>query len=208
MTFPAAAMQFYAELRLNNSREFWAEHKPRYEADVRAPIEQVAAGLADEFGEAKVYRPYRDLRFRKDKTPYKTHQGAHIRCAPGCGWYTEVNADEFVAGGGFYHAGPEGLAAIRAAIDDEHRGAELIGIIDELTANGWQVFGERVKTAPRGYTVRHPRIELLRHKSLFVLHEIEPHITGVDAATGRIAELWRQTSPLVAWQAEVLRTAT
>lgn len=205
MSFPAEAMQFYAELRLDNSREFWTANKARYDAEVRGPIERIAAGLADEFGESKVYRPYRDLRFRKDKTPYKTHQGWHVRRAPACGWYAEVNADEFVAGGGFYHAEPEALAAVRAAIDNERRGEQLRAIIDELQATGWQVLGDRIKTAPRGYDKAHPRIELLRHRSLFVLHEIEPDVLGEDAVIARVAELWRETAELVAWQSEVLQ---
>lgn len=205
MSFPAEAMQFYAELRLDNSREFWTANKTRYDAEVRGPIERIAAGLADEFGESKVYRPYRDLRFRKDKTPYKTHQGWHVRRAPACGWYAEVNADEFVAGGGFYHAEPEALAAVRAAIDNERRGEQLRAIIDELQATGWQVLGDRIKTAPRGYDKAHPRIELLRHRSLFVLHEIEPDVLGEDAVIARVAELWRETAELVAWQSEVLQ---
>lgn len=203
--FPEAALDFYDDLEIDNSKVFWDAHKDTYRDAVAAPMAALCAGLAAEFGEAKAFRPYRDVRFSKDKTPYKTHQGWHVRRAPACGWYAEVNADEFVAGGGFYHAEPEALAAVRAAIDNERRGEQLRAIIDELQATGWQVLGDRIKTAPRGYDKAHPRIELLRHRSLFVLHEIEPDVLGEDAVIARVAELWRETAELVAWQSEVLQ---
>lgn len=205
MGFPAEAMAFYDELRLDNSREFWLANKDRYDAQVRGPIEQIAAGLSGEFGESKVYRPYRDVRFRADKSPYKLHQGAHVSIAPACGWYLEVNAEYFAAGGGFYHADSEALARLRKAIAEPRGGAQLERILEKLAAGGWQLLGDRVKTAPRGYSASDPRIELLRHKSLYVLHEVEPEHVGVEQATARVAQLWREVRPLLEWVAPKLR---
>lgn len=207
MTFPDDAMAFYAELRLDNTREFWQANKARYEAQVRAPVEAIAAGLADKFGAAKVYRPHRDLRFSADKTPYKTHQGAQVSTGPACGWYFEVNADDFVAGGGWYHAEPQTLAAYRAAVDDELTGTRLARIVAGLEKSGWQVLGDQLKTAPRGYPVDHPRIRLLRHKSLYLLHEVSPESAGTQQATAEIAGLWDAVAPLLRWFEPVLRAA-
>ena len=74
-----------------------------------------------------MFRPYRDVRFAKDKTPYKTHQGAFVPAGPATGWYVEVSARGVRTGAGFYEASSPRLAAIRAAIDDDRRGPELSG---------------------------------------------------------------------------------
>ncbi len=204
MSFPNEAMQFYFDLRADNSREFWAANKHRYERHVREPLTEVMAGLAEEFGPAKIYRPYRDLRYSEDKTPYKTHQGAYVGTAPACGWYVEVNADEMSAGGGFYHADARGLAAYRQAVDDRRRGTELQAIVDRLVADGWQVVGEQLKRSPRGYPADHARVDLLRHKWLYVVHEIDPNAPSLAAVTEQVAERWRAARPLVAWASDVL----
>lgn len=198
-TFPQAAMQFYEELRLTNTRDFWLANKERYDGDVRATLTRVAEGLKDEFGEAKVYRPHRDVRFSKDKTPYKTHQGAYVGLAPACGFYVEVNAEEAFAGAGFYRAEPEALARFRRAIDDERSGAQLEALVQGLEDDGWLVSGDTLRTAPRGFTKEHPRIGLLRHKSLSAMREVTA--TGLDAFTEQVREIWRGATPLVDWLA-------
>ena len=80
--FPEAALDFYDDLEIDNSKVFWEAHKDTYATAVRAPMTDLMAELADEFGAAKIFRPHRDVRFSKDKTPYKTHQGAFIATAP------------------------------------------------------------------------------------------------------------------------------
>ena len=204
MSFPTAAMGFYRELRQDNTREFWAANKHRYETEVRGPVSELGALLRDEFGGVHVFRPYRNLRFHRDQPPYKVHQGAYVATAPACGWYLEINADEFIAGAGFYHADPGPLARLRALIDTERGGRRLAGLCAGLTATGWQLCGDRVQTAPRGYSQDHPRIELLRHKTLWVAHEVEPGYSGVPAVAGRVAELWREARPLLDWLSPVL----
>lgn len=204
MSFPLDAMALYVDLTADNSREFWAANKARYDVAVKAPMAEMVALLSDEFGPGKLYRPNRDVRFSADKSPYKTHQGASVLTAPACGWYLELNADEIAAGGGFYHAEPAALARFRAAIDDRRSGAALQEIMAGLIASGWQVGGDLVATAPRGYSKDHPRIELLRHKSLYVADEVDPGLDGVERVAARIAELWRTTRPLVEWCSRAL----
>ena len=205
MSFPEEAMAFYDELRLDNSREFWLPNKERYDTHVRGPIERMAAALEPEFGPAKVYRPYRDVRFREDKSPYKLHQGAHVPTAPACGWSLEVNAEYFGAGGGFYHADAAGLASFRKAVANPRTGRQLEKLLAEVAADGWQLLGDQVKTAPRGYTKDDPMIDLLRYKTLYVLHEVEPEHSGVEQATARVAELWGAVRPLLDWISPKLR---
>jgi uncharacterized protein (DUF2461 family) len=70
--FPVAALDFYDDLELDNTKSFWAAHKEVYESAVRAPMTALVTALEDEFGKAKVFRPYRDVRFAKDESPVIT----------------------------------------------------------------------------------------------------------------------------------------
>ncbi len=198
--FPAAALDFYDDLELDNTRSFWEAHQQSYAEHVRAPMVALTEALEPEFGPAKVYRPYRDVRFSKDKTPYKEHQGAIVSTAPATGWYVQVAAPGVRVGAGSYRADPPDLARIRAAIDTEHSGLELERILRRLTKAGFEVGGERVKTTPRGWAADHPRIDLLRHRSLFVgrSYGFEPFVHTPELLD-RVRDDWRRLRPLVQW---------
>ena len=113
--FPVAALDFYDDLEVDNTRSFWEKNKHVYDESVKAPMQALIEALAKEFApdeqSAKIFRPYRDVRFAKDKTPYKTHQGAFVRVADATGWYVEVSPRGVRTGGGFYHAEAPRLAA-------------------------------------------------------------------------------------------------
>ena len=201
--FPVAALDFYDDLEVDNTRAYWEKHKDVYTESVKAPMAALCAALAPEFGEAKVFRPYRDVRFAKDKTPFKTHQGAFVPAGPATGWYVEVSARGVRTGAGFYEASSPRLASIRAAIDDDRRGPELERLLAGLTADGWDVGGERLKTSPRGYPADHPRIGLLRHKSMTVgrSHGFEP-VVHTPELLDVVRDDWRALRPFVEWVAE------
>ena len=201
--FPVAALDFYDDLEVDNTKSFWEAHKAVYTEAVKAPMTALTEALAGEFGTAKVFRPYRDVRFAKDKTPYKTHQGAYVAVAPATGWYVEVSARGVRTGAGFYEASSAGLAAVRAAIDDERTGAELERIVGDLEKDGWTVGGETLKTTPRGYDQEHPRIALLRHKSLTLTrsHGFEP-VIHTPGLLDVVRDDWRTLRPFVDWVAE------
>ena len=154
--FPEAALDFYDDLELDNTKSFWEAHKHVYESAVRDPMLALTASLAEEFGSAKVFRPYRDVRFAKDKTPYKTAQGAFVSVGPATGWYVEIGSPGVRVGGGYYHAGGPDLARIRTAIDTEHSGEELVRIVEGLQSDGFEIRGEQLKTSPRGYSAGPP----------------------------------------------------
>jgi uncharacterized protein (TIGR02453 family) len=201
--FPVAALDFYDDLEVDNTRAYWEKHKDVYTESVKAPMAALCAALAPEFGEAKVFRPYRDVRFAKDKTPFKTHQGAFVPAGPATGWYVEVSARGVRTGAGFYEASSPRLASIRAAIDDDRRGQELERLLTLLAADGWDVAGERLKTTPRGYPADHPRIGLLRHKSMTVgrSHGFEP-VVHTPELLDVVRDDWRALRPFVEWVAE------
>ncbi|MEU4393971.1 DUF2461 domain-containing protein [Kribbella sp. NPDC023855] len=198
--FPAAALDFYDDLEMDNSKTFWTANKHIYEESVRAPMVALLAGLEEEFGPAKIFRPYRDVRFAKDKTPYKTAQGAFVAVGPSTGYYVQVAAPGVRVGAGFYEAPSDRLARIRTAIDDERRGNELAKLLADLQAEGWTLGGDKLKTTPRGYDATHPRIDLLRHKSITLgkSYGFEP-IIHTPALLDEIRDAWRATTPFLDW---------
>jgi uncharacterized protein (TIGR02453 family) len=197
---PVAALDFYDDLEVDNTKSFWAEHKDTYETAVRGPMTELARALEDEFGVAKVFRPYRDVRFAKDKTPYKTHQGVFVPRGPSTGYYVEVAAPGVRVGVGFYEASGPRLTRIREAMAEERRGTELERVLATLAGAGWTVGGEKLKTSPRGYDADHPRIDLLRHKSLTLgkAYGFEPFIHTPELLD-RVREDWREATPFVDW---------
>ncbi|MGB6247146.1 DUF2461 domain-containing protein [Gordonia sp. (in: high G+C Gram-positive bacteria)] len=204
--FPEAALDFYDDLEIDNSKVFWEAHRDVYRDSVAAPMAALTDELAEEFGDAKAFRPYRDVRFAKDKTPYKTHQGAFVAMGPATGYYVEVAAPGVKVAAGFYHADAETLALIRRAIDDDLHGSELERIVATLVRKGWEVGGDRVKTAPRGWSTDHPRIDLLRHRSLTVSRDYGfDEIIHTPELADQIRRHWREARPLVDWV--VRRTA-
>ncbi|MDF0530117.1 DUF2461 domain-containing protein [Tsukamurella sp. 8F] len=201
--FPEAALDFYDDLEVDNSKTFWEAHKEVYRTAVAAPMTALLDDLADEFGAAKIFRPYRDVRFSKDKTPYKTHQGAFVAVGPATGYYVQLGAAGVRVGAGFYEANADRLAFLRRAIDDERHGPALEQVIAKLRRQGWEIGGDTLKTAPRGWDTGHPRIELLRHRSLVASRDYGfGEIIGSPALVDRIRKHWRQTRPLLDWVVE------
>src|SRR6188768_1496817 len=107
----------------------------------------LTASLAEEFGPAKVFRPYRDVRFAKDKTPYKTHQGAFVAAGPSTGWYVEISARGTRSGAGFYDASGPRLAALRQAMAHDLHGPRLEKVLARLADQGFEISGDRLKTS-------------------------------------------------------------
>ena len=201
--FPEAALDFYDDLEMDNTKSFWQAHKHVYEDAVRAPMLALTGALAEEFGQAKVFRPYRDVRFAKDKTPYKTGQGAIVNVGAATGYYVEIAAPGVRVGGGYYHAGGPDLSRIRTAIDAEHSGEELERLVEGLRAKGFEIRGEQLRTSPRGYAADHPRIDLLRYKSMSLgkSYGFDKVIHGPELLD-RVREDWRSLRPLVEWVRE------
>ena len=198
--FPVAALDFYDDLELDNTRSFWAARKSVYDEAVRAPMTALVDALSEEFGPGKVFRPYRDVRFSKDKKPYKDHQGAFVAAGPSTGWYVEVGAPGVRVGAGFYHAEADRLAAFRAAIAHDRTGPELERILRGLARRGWTRGGERLKTTPRGWSADHPRIDLLRHKSLALSRSYGfDEVVHQPALLDEVRRDWRAARPLVEW---------
>jgi uncharacterized protein (TIGR02453 family) len=160
--WPESALHFFEGLEADNSKAYWLDHKEVYEHDVRAPMEALLAELRDDFGAARLLRPYRDTRFSRDKSPYKTAAAAMI----GDG-YVQLSGDGLLAGVGTYHMTTDQLARFRAAVAADGAGRRLQKVVEVLRKSGLSVHAmETLKSAPKGYPKEHPRIELLRLKGL------------------------------------------
>ena len=150
--WPAEALEFYEGLEADNSKAYWTAHKAVYEEMVLGPMAELLEELAPEFGEPKIFRPYRDIRFSKDKSPYKTHIGAII----GDG-YIQLSANGLAAGSGMYGMAPDQLDRYRQAVAGDKTGEELERVISGIERQEIAVHGHDVlKTAPRGYPGRPP----------------------------------------------------
>ncbi len=203
MTFrgwPDEAIDFWDGLDEDNTKAYWTAHKGQYDEHVRAPMDALLSELAPEFGAAKVFRPYRDVRFAKDKTPYKDHIGAVCTDDEGRVNYVQLGAAGLMAGGGAYALEPAHLERVRRAIADDRTGAGLEAIVAAMAKKGVRLGGDALKTAPRGYDREHPRIELLRMKSFYGFTEwpVEPWLATTKAKT-RIVAVWRACRPLHDW---------
>jgi uncharacterized protein (TIGR02453 family) len=177
--FPKEGLAFLRSLKRNNNREWFQEHKSIYENVVKQPMSELVEALAVDFEKfapemlaspkASVYRIYRDTRFSKDKTPYKTHAAAvfpHrvLEKHGGAGFYLHISTTELLIGGGVYMPLPEDLNAIRRHIEENPK--SFIKIVESKKFR--QMFGalggEQLSRVPRGFTADHPAADYLRHK--------------------------------------------
>jgi uncharacterized protein (TIGR02453 family) len=194
--FPAEALIFFEGLEADNSKAYWTDHRDTYDKAVRGPMLALLAALEPEFGDSHLFRPHRDVRFSKDKSPYKTAIGAHT----GRGGYLQVSANGLMVAAGYWQTASDQVERLRAAVADDRDGPKLEALVDGLRTAGYEVSGTRLKTRPRGYDADHPRIELLRYKTLTVHREFgEPPWLAEPAVLERVAEAWREMRVLTDW---------
>jgi uncharacterized protein (TIGR02453 family) len=194
--WPVEAVEFYEGLAADNTKSYWQEHRATYERCVKAPMEELLAELADDFGAGRVFRPYRDTRFSRDKAPYKLNCAASLP-----GGYVSLSADGLFAGSGLYMPDPEHLRRFRVAVDDEASGSELASIVTTLRDDGYEVGAhEALKTAPKGYPKDHPRIELLQQKGIVMSRSWPVQAwLGTRQAKDRVVACLQAARPLNAW---------
>jgi uncharacterized protein (TIGR02453 family) len=194
--FPTEALIFFEGLEADNSKAYWTDHRETYERAVRTPMLAMLAVLEPEFGESHVFRPYRDVRFSRDKSPYKTAIGAHCDR----GGYVQVSAKGLMAATGFWQTATDQVERLRAAVADDVQGPALETVVDGLREAGYEVSGTQLKTRPRGYDADHPRVELLRYKTLTAHREFgEPSWLSEPVCVEHVAASWRQMRRLTDW---------
>lgn len=194
---PTVALDFYEDLEADNSKSFWTAHKHVYDESVRVPIEELSNELAAEFGTPKFFRPYRDVRFAKDKTPYKTHQGVYFADSRR---YFHVSAAGLFAGGGYYEMASDQIARYRRAVDNEVAVAGLTKAIATAERGKLELGGEQLTRVPAGFAKEHPQSELLRRKSLTLSRDFGcPEWLATARAKTELVKAWRAMGGLIDW---------
>lgn len=202
--FHPDAPVFYAELAEHNDREWWQANKARYAETVRGPVEALADELGAEFGPVKIFRPNRDVRFSADKRPIKDHIGFVTTPADGTAHYGQLNERGLMLAGGVYQPTPDQLRRFRALVDDNRLVGDLEATLEEVGEQGFSIMTDNaLTTAPRGYPKDHPKIGLLRLKSLAMsrLHPVDEWMFD-PASLDRIRQGWRTVTVWNDWLLE------
>ena len=193
---------FFLGLRANNNKPYFEAHRRQYEEDVKAPMLAMLADLEAEFGPARrVSRPYRDIRFSADKSPYKLNIYADLER----GGYVALDAEGLVAAGGRYMVEDAQLKKLRAAVANERSGKELVALVAALRKKGYDVEGQELKRVPPPYPQDHPRADLLKHKRLIYWKRWPAEAwIATPKAKERVAQAWRDGAGLEAWCAKYM----
>jgi uncharacterized protein (TIGR02453 family) len=210
--FPEEGLRFLRRLKRNNNREWFQAHKSIYEQSVKQPMSNLIAALAEDFRKfapemvaspkSSAYRIYRDTRFSRDKSPYKTHTAAVFPRAglgkhESASFYLHISVSELLIGGGLYMPLPQDLAEVRRKIADEPQAfLEIVSSRRFLTLFG-SVDGERLSRVPRGFAVSHPAVDYLKHKQFLVGRRFPVAMATTPAFYPAVLETFKAMLPFV-----------
>jgi uncharacterized protein (TIGR02453 family) len=197
--WPEEFQRFFIGLELDNSKRYFEANRNTYDESVRAPMVALMESLEAEYGPAKVFRANRDIRFSKDKSPYKTNIAAH-NGKDGAGGYLSLDKKGLTVAVGCYELTPAQLVKYRMRVAAEASGVPLASIVAKLEKAGYKLGGEQLKRVPAGWPQDHPRARLLRHKLLYVYRDLglQPWL-GSAAARAKVVKVFADAEPLRAW---------
>lgn len=207
----SATLEFLRQLVRNNNKPWFDAHRKEYEAakedfdqfvtqllQAMSPLEPALAGQ-----QAKdcTYRLYRDVRFSKDKTPYKNHFGAFFsrggRKWEGAGYYLHLEPGKIFAGGGLWAPEPALLKAVRQEIDYDFNGFQTLLADRSFKKYFPKINGERLQKAPQGYAPENPAMEYLKLKSFTVGHELADEVLTGKKAINQVTGVFKALQPFV-----------
>ncbi len=203
--FPRALFTFLEGLEKDNSKSYWDANKATWESEVHEPVQALMAELEPEFGPLRTFRPNRDVRFSKDKSPYKTWVGVTTseRAVGGIGYFLRIESGAIRLACGSMVMASDQLERFRAAIANAASGAEFDEVREQLAGQKLTVGPGRedpLKRTPSGYPKDHPREDVLRWKGAVVVKEYEQaawmHKAG---AADKVREVWSGAAPLTEW---------
>jgi uncharacterized protein (TIGR02453 family) len=218
--FPREGIQFLKQLRRNNNRPWFEEHKGQYESFVKLPMQSLIAALKPYFErfapeydvnpKRSMFRVYRDVRFSKDKTPYKTHVAAHfvLRGKPkgieGSGYYLHIEPGEVFIGGGIYMPGGDQIKKIRRAMWEQPD--RFLSIIEErkFKRRFGELEGDKLKRVPRGYDPEPRLAESLKLKQFFVGSEWAESVCYKRSFVEKVAKAFEEATPLARFLNEAM----
>lgn len=210
--FGPKVREWFMGLESDNSKEYFAARRDFYEQSIRDQMEALLAELSKDFGgEIKMFRQNRDIRFSRDKSPYKTNTYGilHGTAIAAQGLYASISADGLVAGSGYHLMAPDQLDRFRQGVADSKLGSQLARRIGKAHAAGLELWGETLATAPRGYPRDHQQIELLRRKNLTLGRTLD-FGAGIKRSEGLefVAKTWRAAGPVTGWLDEHVGPST
>ena len=211
---PKNTISFLKELKLNNNREWFNENKDRFNTirnQVKIFAKEVndSLNVSDNIEKIKIFRIYRDLRFSKDKTPYKKNIGmAFHRAKPELrgGYYLEISADESFIAAGFWNPNKEDLLRIRKEIEID--GQEFKRIINQKKIKDiWgNLRGDEVKTSPKGFTSDHEYIDLIKKKQFIFIKKLKEKDILDEKFQKELVNYFESIRPFFDYMSEVLTT--
>jgi uncharacterized protein (TIGR02453 family) len=199
--WPEECQRFFIGLELDNSKKYFDAHRKIYEEAVRGPMVALIESLEADYGPGKVFRANRDIRFSKDKSPYKTNIAGYAGM-DGRGGYLALDARGLTVAAGRYEMTPAQLTKYRKKVAAQSTGAPLAAIVGKLEKAGYSLGGEALKRVPAGLPPDHARARLLRHKVLYIHknYGLQPWL-GTPAARKHIVKVFTDAEPLNDWLA-------
>lgn len=213
--FPRDFFAFFLELKSNNNRSWFEENKQRFKESVQAPMSAFITAMAPRLAMVSkhftadsrpnggsMFRIYRDVRFSKDKRPYKEHAACHFRHALGKdvhapGFYMHFATDEVFFGGGLWMPPPNALAKIREAIASKPAGWKKVLTDKRFVSQFEGVRGDALTRPPRGFDAEHPFIEDIKRKSFFAMHTGSVKLASTPRLVEEVAESFSASAPLM-----------
>ncbi|MDQ3017139.1 MAG: DUF2461 domain-containing protein [Bacteroidota bacterium] len=210
----SSTLKFLKELDKNNNREWFLAHKDQYEntlANVKEFKDAVVKGLKkkDEIEEGKVFRIYRDVRFSKDKVPYKNNLGVHFKRMGKerrGSYYLHLEPGKSFAGGGFWEPEPADLKRIRDEIAFDDKPLRKIINSKSFIKNFGTLNGDELKTAPSGYDKEHPAIDLIRKKQYLLGRNFTDQEVNSPDFLKEVVGSFEAMRPFFDYMSEVLST--
>jgi uncharacterized protein (TIGR02453 family) len=214
MSIDTNTIKFLKDITKNNNREWFLGHKAQYELalqNVKDISEEVKKNLnkKDKIEEAKVFRIYKDVRFSKDKTPYKNHFGVHFKRATAQrrgGYYMHIEPGGSFVGGGFWEPNPEDLKRIRDEFAYDDKAIRKIISNKTFVSYFGKLDGEELKTAPSGYDRNHPAIDLIRKKQFTVGRKFSDKEVADKNFPKEVVKTFEAMRPFFDYMSEVLTT--
>ncbi|HEY3593448.1 MAG TPA: DUF2461 domain-containing protein [Polyangiaceae bacterium] len=215
--FADANVKFFRALAKHQNREWFQAHKAEFETGYQAPLKALLEDVSEavdkalphcDLDEPKVFRIYRDVRFSKDKAPYKTHIGGVIpvkrtgkMTEVPMALYFHVGQPKYFGAAGHYMMDPGALAGYRRAVADDKRGRELERILASVAKKGFSVDSHGAyKRVPKGFDADHPRAEHLKRQGLTVgFPEIPKALLTSPKLVGWVGKQAKVAAPLVEW---------
>jgi uncharacterized protein (TIGR02453 family) len=213
--FPKDFFVFFRELKANNNRAWFEDNKQRFRDSVQAPMSEFIAAMAPRLKKisknfvadprpngGSMFRIYRDVRFGKDKRPYKEHAACHFRHALGKdvhapGFYMHFAPDDVRMGGGLWMPPPDALAKIRGAIAAKPAAWKKVLTDKSFSSHFDGVAGDALSRPPRGFDADHPFIDDIKRKSFFAMHESTTKIAASSKLIDEVAGTFSAASPLL-----------